>query len=161
MTRPVVFSAIIDGVKTMPLESMPVEALLEDVSPPHRAIAERLREIVLDAAPTAIEGVRPRWRLIGYDLPITRRGTFFAWVWPEHEHVHLGFPQGWAMRDPQRMLNGRGETKRVRWLTFTTLHQVDERVCREFLEEALLVAGMSRGERELRSEDLEPEPARR
>ena len=154
MPSSVANSAIIDLVDTMP-----PEALLEDVSPSHRAIAQLLRDIVRRSAPEAIEGVRPRWRLIGYDLPKARHGTFFAWVWPEHEHVHLGFPQGWAMRDPGRLLNGRGETKRVRWLTFTTLDDVDERVCRDFLEEALLVAGMSRGERELRSEDFEPELA--
>ena len=153
MPTRVAFSTII-----VSMESMPPEALLEDVSPSHRAIAQRLRQIVRRAAPDALEGVRPRWRLIGYDLPIGKRTTYFAWVWPEHEHVHLGFPQGWAMRDPRGLLNGKGETKRVRWLTFTSVDQVDAAACTELLEEALRVAAMSRGERELRSMGAEVLP---
>ena len=137
---------MIDGV-----ESMPPEALLEDVAPHLQAVALLLRRIVRQAAPDALERVRPRWRLIGYDLPIGKRTTYFAWVWPEQEHVHLGFPQGWAMRDPRGSLEGKGVTKRVRWLTYTSVDQVDAAACTELLEEALRVATMSRGERELRS----------
>ena len=61
-------------------EPMPVEALLEAYAPPLREIALRLRSIVVNAAPDAIERVRPGWRLIGYDLPVRRHGMFFAWV---------------------------------------------------------------------------------
>ena len=141
---------MIDGV-----ESMPPEALLEDVAPHLQAVALLLRRIVRHAAPDALEGVRPRWRLIGYDLPIGKRTTYFAWVWPEQQHVHLGFPQGWAMRDPRGSLEGKGVTKRVRWLTYTSVDQVDAAACTELLEEALRVATMSRGERELRSMEAE------
>lgn len=140
------------------VESIPPEALLEDYAPPLQEIAQRLRVIVRRSAPDAIERVRPGWRLIGYDLPITRHGVFFAWVWPEHEHVHLGFPQGWAMRDPRRVLNGRGVTKRVRWLTFTSVDEVDAAACTELLEEAIEIATMSRGERELRAMDRDDGP---
>jgi hypothetical protein len=79
--------------------------------------------------------------------------VFFAWVWPEHEHVHLGFPQGWAMQDPGGVLKGRGITKRARWLTFASEDQVDPAPCRALLEEAIRVAAMGRGERELRAMD--------
>jgi len=97
---------------------MPVEAFLEPWSPSHRAIMERLREIVLRATPTARERVRTGWQLIGYDLPIGRRTPFFAWIWPQLEHVHLGFPSGSLMADPERQLDGAGVTKYARWLTF-------------------------------------------
>jgi hypothetical protein len=140
------------------VESIPPEALLEDYAPPLQEIAQRLREIVRRSAPDAIERVRPGWQLIGYDLPLGKRRAFFAWVWPEHEHVHLGFPQGWAMRDPHRVLNGRGVTKRVRWLTFTSVGQVDAAACAELLDEAIEIATMSRGERELRAMDREDAP---
>jgi hypothetical protein len=134
---------------------MPAEALLEDHAPPLRAIAQRLREIVRRAAPDAVERVRPGWGLIGYDLPAGRRSVFFAWVWPEPEHVHLGFPQGWAMEDRHGLLKGRGVTKRARWLTFTAVDQVDAASCTALLDEAIRVATMSRGERELRAMDLD------
>lgn len=137
------------------MESIPPEALLEDYAPPLQEIAQRLREIVRRSAPGAIERVRPGWRLIGYDLPITKNGVFFASVWPEPEHVHLGFQQGWAMRDPRGLLKGNGVTKRVRWLTFTSVDQIDPVACAGLLEEAIRVATMSRGERELRAMDLD------
>ena len=91
-----------------PTDTIPVEALLADAPPALAALAETLRTIVLDAVPDAIERVRPGWRLIGYDFPLRRHGAFFAWVWPEAEHVHLGFPRGVDMEDP----DGRAERRR-------------------------------------------------
>ena len=135
------------------MEPMPPEALLEDFAPHLRAIAQRLRQVVRGAVPDAVERVRPGWQLIGYDVPVGRRGVYFAWIWLQPEHVHLGFQQGWAMRDPRSLLNGRGVTKRVRWLTYTAVDEVDPAACTDLLEEAVHVASMSRGERELRSMD--------
>ena len=97
---------------------MPPEALLDQYPGPMREIAERLRTIVRDAFPDALERARPGWHLIGYDLPVGRRTVYFAYVAPEYEHVHLGFEHGWAMHDPLGLLLGAGITKQVRWLTF-------------------------------------------
>lgn len=125
-------------------EPMPVEALLEDCAPPLRAIAEHLRTIVAGAAPDAIERVRPGWRLIGYDLPVRRHGVFFAWVWPEPEHVHLGFPNGALMDDPDGAMKGVGVTKKARWLTYTAGDRVDEELATRLVEEAARVAMIPR-----------------
>ena len=62
--------------------------------------------------------MRPGWRLIGYDLPVGRRARYFAWVFPERVHVHLGFVDGVLVEDPARRLGGEGETKKARWLTW-------------------------------------------
>lgn len=137
------------------VETVPPEALLEDFPPPMRAIAHRLREIVMSAMPTAIERVRPGWRLIGYDLPIGKRPVYFAFVSPEDRHVHLGFEHGWAMRDPGGLLQGAGITKQVRWLTFEQGDEIDVDQCAELVREAARVAAMTRGERTLRSMDAE------
>jgi hypothetical protein len=131
----------------IPIDTIPPEVLLADFPPGHVAIAERLRAIVGDAAPAAIERVRPGWRLIGYDLPRRRGTTFFAWIWPEPEHVHLGFPLGIVMRDPEERLRGAGITKQARWLTYDAVEDVDETVARGLVVEALRVAGMSHEER--------------
>jgi hypothetical protein len=108
-----------------PIETIPPEALLADYPPPHQEIAQRLRGVVTDAVPDAIERVRPGWRLIGYDLPVRGRGAMFAWIWLEPEHVHLGFPHGIDMDDPDRVLHGAGITKLARWLTYEPGDAVD------------------------------------
>ena len=136
------------------MDDYPPEALLADYPPPIGALGERLRSIVMDAFPDAIERVRPGWRIIGYDLPTGGRKTiYFAGVWPQVEHMHLFFQHGWAMRDPRGILQGAGITKQVRWLTFVPGDRVDHMVCAELLREAADVARMSRGERMLRADD--------
>jgi hypothetical protein len=128
-----------------PPEAIPVEALLADFSPAHVAIAQRLRRIVLDAVPDALERVRPGWRLIGYDLPLRRHGAFFAWIWPEPEHLHLGFPRGTLMDDPDGVLRGEGITKAARWLTYELGSHVDEDIATSLVLEAARVALVPRG----------------
>jgi hypothetical protein len=123
-----------------PRETIPVEALLADFSPAHAVIADRLRRVVLDAVPEAIERVRPGWRLIGYDLPIKRHGVFFAWIWPEPEHIHLGFPRGILMADPAGWMRGDGITKAARWLTYRPGDDVDEAQATALVDEAARVA---------------------
>lgn len=140
------------------MDVIPPEALLDDFPAPMRAIAERLRNVVSEAIPEAVERVRPGWRLIGYDLPVGRKRVYFAFVAPENEHVHLGFEHGWAMHDPYGLLQGAGITKRVRWLTFFDVDEVDAERCTELIREAARVAAMTRGERELRSLAEHDEP---
>lgn len=125
-------------------DPIPVEALLEGYAPPLREIAQRLRSIVTGATPDAVERVRPGWRLIGYDLPVRRHGVFFAWVWPEIEHVHLGFPNGVLMDDPSGSMKGAGVTKKARWLTYQAGSLIDEQLATRLVEEATRVAMVPR-----------------
>ena len=127
-----------------PIETIPPEALLADYPPPHQALGRRLRTIVTDAVPEAIERVRPGWRLIGYDLPNTRHGSMFAWVWPEPEHVHLGFPRGIDMDDPDGVLRGAGITKLARWLTYAPGDPIDDALATGLVLEAARVALLPR-----------------
>jgi len=143
-------------------DPFPPEALLDSVPGPLRALAEGLRTIVREAEPLALERVRPGWGLIGYDLPVGRRTSFFAWVWPEVSagHVHLGFPQGAVMDDPRGLLDGAGVTKRARWVTLKpgaggTLATRERARFVELVHEAARVARMSRGERYARAQQLE------
>ena len=135
------------------MDIIPPEALIDDFPHPMRAIAARLRDVVSTAIPEAVERVRPGWHLIGYDLPMGRKRVYFAFVAPENGHVHLGFEHGWAMHDPHRLLNGAGITKRVRWLTFVDVGEVDVERCIELVREAARLAAMGRGGRELQSMD--------
>jgi hypothetical protein len=115
---------------------LPVEAFLDGYSPKHRAIANRLRSIIRRTIPEATERVRSGWRVIGFDLPKARRTPFFAWVFPEREHVHLGFPQGVLIADPDRLMDGEGITKRARWLTYTSVEEIDEEVAEQLIRAA-------------------------
>jgi hypothetical protein len=135
------------------VDEVPPEAIVAGAPPPLQAIAEELRDLVRSTLPDAVERVRPGWGLIGYDVPNGRRTAYVAWIWPEREHCHLGFQQGWAMRDPRGVLQGVGITKQVRWLTFDAGDEIDHELARELLLEAAAVARMSRGERVLRSAD--------
>ena len=135
--------------------TMPPEALLADYPESLAEIAEQLRVIVRATVPEAIEAVRPGWRLIGYDLPVGRRTTFFAWIWPEPGHVHLGWPQGILMADPKRKLRGAGITKRARWLTFAAGDPISAEDCAEFIHESARIAGLSRSERAAIAADQE------
>ena len=129
------------------IETIPPEALLADFPPPHRQIAQRLREVVLDAVPEAIERVRTGWRLIGYDLPVRRHGVFFTWIWLEPEHVHLGFPRGVDMEDPRAEMSGAGITKLARWLTYAPGDEIDVNQATRLVQEAARVAIIPRSAR--------------
>ena len=100
-------------------ESIPPDLFLSGFPTDIRAIAERLRAVVHEAVPEAIERVRTGWRLIGYDVPAGRRTRYFTFVAPEPEHVHLGFEYGVWMADPDGLLLGADlDLKKVRFVTY-------------------------------------------
>ena len=112
--------------------------------------ANTLRQLMRKAVPSAIERLRPGWRLIGYDLPITRKGTYFAWVWPELEHIHVGWQAGTLMDDPDHVLRGAHlKLKKVRYLTYGPRDRIAGRTVMDFTRDAAHIAAMSRGERQL------------
>lgn len=130
-----------------PIETIPVEALLEPFPPPNRELAERLRAIVHEAVPGATERVRAGWRVIGFDVALGRRSAYFAWILPQIEHVHLGFPQGSFLDDRRGALEGAGITKRARWLTYQAGDTIDEAVAVELIHAAAGFARVARGAR--------------
>ena len=130
------------------METIPPEAFLETYPAPIRDSAERLRAVVGRAVPEAIERVRPGWRLIGYEVPVGRRSVYFAYVAAEPIHVHLGFPFGVAMADPDSLLQGAHlRLKQVRFVTFKPGQAIPENALVELTREAARVAGLSRDER--------------
>ena len=116
-------------------DPIPPEALLADFAPPIRALADELRAIVAATVPGVVERVRPGWRIIGFDAPVGRKTRYFAWVFPERVHVHLGFVEGVLMDDPDRRMDGEGETKKARWLTWTPGDSIDADEVAAFVRE--------------------------
>ncbi|HLA16170.1 MAG TPA: DUF1801 domain-containing protein [Candidatus Limnocylindrales bacterium] len=127
-------------------DPMSPEELLAPYPPILRATAESLRALVQRTLPDAIEAVRPGWRLIGYDVPIGRRTRYVAFVWPEPEHVHLGFEHGIFMDDPDGILGGSG-LRKVRFVTLSRPGQIRDDVLERLVHEAVRVASMDRSQR--------------
>jgi hypothetical protein len=121
-------------------EPVPPELFLSGYSTEIRELAESLRDVVCEAAPEALERVRTGWRLIGYDLPVGRRTRYFAWVWPEPEHVHLGWQTGIWMSDPDGILRGAHlQLKKVRYVTFRPGEAVPAETLVRYTQEAAAI----------------------
>jgi hypothetical protein len=129
-------------------DGLPTDFFLAGYPDAIRPLADRLRAIVKQVAPDAIERVRPGWQIIGYDLPVGRRTAFFAWVMPENVHVHLGFPQGVFLADPERRLEGAHlRLVRARFVTFEPGATIPEPAMEAFVRDAARIAALSREER--------------
>lgn len=138
------------------MEPIPPELFLEGYSPGIRRAIERLRAVVRRAVPDAIERVRPGWGLIGYDVPLGKRTRYFAFVWPEPEHAHLGFEYGVWMDDPDGLLQGAHlKLRKVRFVTYAPGDRIPEAVLVEYTRHAARLATMSREERLARELDRE------
>lgn len=125
---------------------------LDELAPPISDLCERLRGAVKTAVPDAVERLRPGWRLIGYDLPVSgkRKAIYFAWIWPEAGHVHVGWQTGTLMNDPRHLLRGAQlKLKKVRYLTYAPGDRASARLVQAFTRDAARIARMSRGEREI------------
>ncbi len=124
-------------------EPIPPELFLSGYPAPIRHVAERLRGVVFDAVPEAIERVRTGWRLIGYDVPVGRRRRYFAFVAPEPEHVHLGFEHGVWMSDPDGMLLGAHlDLRKVRFVTYRPGDAVPDDALVRYTREAADLAAL-------------------
>ena len=126
-------------------ESIPTELFLSGFPPEIREIAERLRTVVQEAVPEAIERVRTGWRLIGYDIPIGLRTRYFAFVAPEPKHVHLGFEYGIWMADPDGILRGAHlNLRKVRFVTYQPGEPMPTKTLVRYTREAAELATLGR-----------------
>jgi hypothetical protein len=125
-------------------DAIPPDLFLSGYPPPIVDLAQRLRDVVHEAVPEAIERVRIGWRIIGYDVPIGRRTRYFAFVGPEPEHCHLGWANGIWLTDPDGMLRGAHlRLRKVRFVTYEPGDRVPVDALRRFTRESadLAVAG--------------------
>ena len=124
-------------------DAIPPDLFLSGYPDEIRDLAERLRSIVLDAVPEAIERVRFGWRLVGYDVPVGSRTRYFAFVAPEAKHVHLGWENGILLSDPEGMLLGAHlKLKQVRFVTLRPGDPVPTGALMRFTAEAAAMAAM-------------------
>ena len=126
-----------------PQVAIPPDLFLAGYPPEIQELADRLRAVVREAVPEAIERVRSGWRLIGYDLPVGRRTRYFAFVAPEPAHVHLGFEYGIWMSDPDGILRGAHlDLKKVRYVTYEPGNEIPTDVLVGYTQEAAELASL-------------------
>jgi hypothetical protein len=94
------------------------EIILSDQPPELRQLAERLRGLIRETVPEAVESAYPGWHAIGYRHP--ERGYFCA-IFPETARVRLAFEWGALLPDPHHLLGGNG--KQVRYVD---IHEVGD-----------------------------------
>ena len=136
------------------MEPIPPDLFLEGYPPGIRRAINRLRRVVNTAVPDAIERVRPGWRLIGYDIPVGKRTRYFAFVWPEVEHAHMGWEHGIWMDDPEHMLRGAHlNLRKVRYVTYAPGEPIPEATLVDYTRQAARLATMSPEERLAREPD--------
>ena len=83
---------------------------LDDYPKNLREIAERLRDLVRSTFPDANEKVYTGWKIIGYRLRHGKKGIYFCCIAPQRKEndVLLGFVYGIAMKDPKKLMEGKG-----------------------------------------------------
>lgn len=109
---------------------MTPEALFYSFPEPVPDLCWSLRDLVLEAAPDAVERVRPGWRLLGFDLR-----QYFCGIAPQADHVRLLFERGAELDDPEARLAGAGT--QVRYLRFDREEDVDPELVQHFVRLAI------------------------
>ena len=107
-----------------------VEAYLANLSAFAKPVVDKLREIILTTAPQLDEAIR--WNAPSYKGKLLVCG-FTAF----QKHVALTFWRGAELTDPKNLLiNGQGRTA-MRTMKITALEQVDEKMIRSWVKEAV------------------------
>jgi hypothetical protein len=101
-----------------------------------RPIASRLREIVLEIHPEAVEVVRLGDRAATYGLGPKKMSEGYCYVLPYTRWVNLGFYQGTDLPDPSGLLEGTGA--RLRHVKVRSLEAAEARAIRALVEAALV-----------------------
>ena len=109
--------------------------LMEGVSDEWEAVARRLREVILDVHPQAVEVVRLGDNAASYGVGPKKMSEAYCYVMPHKRWVNLGFYHGVALSDPEGLLEGTG--KRLRHVKVRSLAAADEPALRALIKAAL------------------------
>lgn len=85
------------------------DELLASVDSDLAAIARRLREIILEVDPSAVETVRLGDNAATFGVGPRKMTDGYAYIMPQRGYVNLGFYQGAALADPDGLLEGTGK----------------------------------------------------
>lgn len=111
------------------------DELLEIAAPQIRPIAVRLREIVLEVDPDAVEVVRLGDRAATYGVGPKKMSEGYAYILPHKNWVNLGFYKGADLPDPAGLMEGTG--KKLRHVKVRAVEDAERPEIRALLKEAL------------------------
>jgi hypothetical protein len=118
--------------KRKPGASTQVEDILESHNPEVRALVERLRKIIRNTVPDAMESAHPVWHSIGYRHP---ESGYFCGIFPQADRVDLAFEFGVLLPDPDSLLEGAG--KQVRYMRIRREKDIRVRALKKLLLAAI------------------------
>lgn len=111
------------------------EDLLAQTEPALRPLATRLREVVLEIDPKAVESVRLGDRSATYGVGARKMREGYCYVLPYTSWVNLGFYQGVTLPDPEGLLEGTGA--RLRHVKIRSLEDAQRPALRALIRAAL------------------------
>ncbi|HQV69147.1 MAG TPA: DUF1801 domain-containing protein [Thermoflexales bacterium] len=91
-------------------------------SPQTRAIASRLRALVMETVPASVERVYAGWGVLGLLVPDGKRERYFAYINPHPAHATIGFHYGAALNDPRGLL----EDENLKWVRFISVRDAND-----------------------------------
>ena len=114
--------------------SSELEPFLAPYHPEVRALALKLRALIREVMPDAIEQLDPPAHLIGYGLDRTYKGLICG-ITLHKAHINLMFARGMELPDPEGLLVGTG--KRARHVTIRQEAELDSPAIHTLLRAAL------------------------
>lgn len=113
---------------SMASQGVSVDDYVAKVAPWQRTIIEKLREVVMAAAPSALESIK-------WGQPVYEHKGPFAYIKAHAAQVNFGFWRGAELEDGKRMLQGEGE--RMRHVKILETHVIDELALAAFVKQAV------------------------
>lgn len=122
--------------------SSEIEEFLAHCTPEVRELAWKMRTVIHEVMPEAIEQLDPPAQLIGYGIDRTYKGLICG-ITLHTAHINLMFAMGTELPDPDHLLVGTG--KRARHVKIQQPAEIENPAVR-----ALLVAALRRQQEALR-----------
>ena len=110
-------------------------AVIAGVDPVVARIARRLRAVVQEVHPDAVEVPRAGERTVAYGVGPKKMSEGYAYIAPHGHHVNLGFYHGARLPDPEKLLEGVG--KGLRHVKVRSFEEAGRSGLRQLLEAAL------------------------
>ena len=114
--------------------SSDIEQFLSGYAPDIRDLALKMRAVIREVMPGAIEQLDEPAHLIGYGIDRTYKGTICG-IALHTAHINLMFARGTELPDPEHRLVGTG--KRARHINIQQSHEVENPAVRALLVAAL------------------------
>lgn len=99
------------------------------------AIVIRLRQLILDVYPDAIELPWPKQHIASYGVGPKKMTEHFCYIRVQRNYANLGFYYGAHLSDPEKLLEGTGNN--LRHIKIKAVDDVERPAIRQMIEQSL------------------------